>query len=57
MTVEQIRAELDERLPDARQEAHESLKADPNSYWAGYDTGYWKALEEILKFVNGETES
>ncbi len=56
MTVEQIRAELDERLRAARQDAHESIKVAPNSYGAGYDTGFWQALEEIKKFVNGETE-
>lgn len=54
VTVEQIRAEIDERLPEARRDAHESMKIAPNSYGAGYDIGYWQALEEIHKFVNGE---
>ena len=56
MTIEELRAELDERRTAARQDAHESIKVAPNSYGAGYDTGYLKALEEILKFVNGESE-
>ncbi len=56
MTVQQVRESLDERIPQARQEAAASHKAAMDSYGAGYDRGYLDALEELLKIVNGETE-
>jgi hypothetical protein len=54
--IEEVREWLDDRLPQANQEAAESHKVAMNSYGAGYDCGYRDALKEVLNLINGEPE-
>ena len=51
MTVDQVRAEIEDRLPMAREEAADSSASAMNSYGAGYDRGYLDALEQLLRFI------
>lgn len=56
MTLDKVRAYLEERLIAAREDVIESIRVAPNSYGAGYDQGELAILSEILALVNGELE-
>lgn len=55
MSIDELRAELAERIPDAAQEAQASHRTAMNSYGAGYDAGFVAALREISALLEGET--
>ena len=55
-TMIDLRALLDDAIVTARQDARESRQAAPNSYGAGYDSGFLDALQRVLNTINGEDE-
>jgi hypothetical protein len=56
MTIDEIRAELAERIDAAADESDASHKAAMNSYGAGYDAGFVAALRELRDFINEESK-
>lgn len=53
-TLRGLAACLKEYLEEARTDAKESSKIDPNSYGAGYDSGYVMGLKAALDEIPSE---
>lgn len=56
MTLDEVRAYLEDRLAVSQEVAAKSSRLAPNSYGAGYDQGELATPSEILALVNGELE-
>jgi hypothetical protein len=52
MNLSDVRAWIEDQIPQAREDAANSIRVAANSYGAGYDTGWLKALEHILQHLN-----
>lgn len=55
-TMNGILAMLRSRLYDADIERLESCRESPNSYGAGYDTGFAAAILKIIAEITGEEQ-
>lgn len=56
ITLDKVKAYLEDRLAVAQEVAAKSSSLVPDSYSSGYDQGELAALSEILALVNGELE-
>jgi len=57
VTVQELRARLDEAMVQANRDAKDSHSVAPNSYGAGYDCGWRDALKTVLNTINGEEDN
>lgn len=48
---------LRECFTEARERTRDSDKIAPNSYGAGYNTGYQDAFDELIEHITGESAS
>ncbi len=51
MTVEQILAEIAERIATTKEDVERIFKLAPNSYGAGFELGYLQALQELRDYI------
>jgi hypothetical protein len=56
-SMKELEEWVSKEILEVTEDAKESTRIDPNSYGAGYDRGWFNALERVKIFLKGELDT